>query len=84
MVIAPPPSWDSAVSPCFRGFLAFLHRHFPPHSLPSHPLNPSLCSQHQPLPWDCSTIPKLQLPAAVPSRGSTALSGVGMAAARTV
>ena len=57
---------DSAVSPCFHGCLAFLHRHFPPQSPPSHPLNPSLHSQ-QPLPWDCSTILKLQLPASAPS-----------------
>ena len=36
MVMAPPAMHDSAVSPCFRGCLAFLHRHFPP-SPPSHP-----------------------------------------------
>nr|XP_020772408.1 DNA-directed RNA polymerase I subunit RPA43 isoform X1 [Odocoileus virginianus texanus] len=41
---------------------------FPWRSPPSHPLNPSRCSQPQPSPWDCSTIPKLQLPAAMPSR----------------
>ena len=68
MVMAPPPVSDSAVPPYFHGCLTFLHRHFPPQSPPSHPLDPSLCSQQQPLPWDCSTIPKLQLPAAVPSR----------------
>ena len=39
------------------------HRHLPPPSPPSHPLDPSLHSQQQPLPWDCSTIPKFQLPA---------------------
>ena len=83
MVMAPPPTHDSAVSPCFCGCLAFLHRHFPPQSPPSHPLNPSLHSQ-QPLPWDCSTILKLQLPASAPSRGGAFLSGVCMAAARTV
>ena len=66
---------DSAVSPYFRGCQAFLHRHFPPQSPPSHPLDLSLHSQQQPLPWDCSTIPKLQLPAAVPFRGSMSLSG---------
>ena len=38
-------------------------------SPPSHPLDPSLCSQQQPSPWDCSTIPKLHFPAAVSSRG---------------
>ena len=30
---------------CFHGCLAFLQRHFPPHSAPSHPLSLSLCSQ---------------------------------------
>ena len=30
MVMAPPPTRDSAVSPCFHGCLTFLHRHFPP------------------------------------------------------
>ena len=44
--------------------LAFLHRYFPPRSPPTHPLDQSLCRQQQP-----STIPKLQLSAAVPSRG---------------
>ena len=58
------PTHDSAVSPCFHGCLAFLHRHFPPQSPPSPPLDLSLHSQQQPSPWDCSTIPKLQLPAA--------------------
>ena len=60
------------------------HRHLPPPSPPSHPLDPSLHSQQQPLSWDCSTIPKLQLPAAAPSRGPASLSGVRVAAARTV
>ena len=69
MVMAPPSTCDSAVSPCFHGCLAFLHRHFPLQSPPSHPVDLSLCSQQQPSPWDCSTIPKLQLPAAAPSRG---------------
>ena len=50
----------------------------------SHPLDPSLHSQKQPSPWDCSTIPKRQLPAAMPSRGSASLSGVCLAAPRTV
>ena len=57
MVMAPPPTRDSAVSPNFHGFPGFLHRHFPPHSPPPHPLNSSLHSQQQPLPWDCSTVP---------------------------
>ena len=38
MVMAPPLTRDSAVSPCFHGCLAFLHQHFPPQSPPSHPL----------------------------------------------
>ena len=84
MVMAPPPTCDSAILLCFHGCPAFLHRHFPRQSPPSHPLNLSLCSQQQPSPWDCSTIPKLQLPAAVPSRGPVSLSRVCMAAARTV
>ena len=82
--MAPSPSHDSAVSPCFRGCLAFLHWHFPPRSPPSHALNPSLHSQQQPLPWDCSIILKLQLPAAVPYRGPAFLSRVCMAVARSV
>ena len=84
MVMAPPAMHDSAVSPCFHGCLAFLHRHFPSRWPPSHPLNSSCCSQQQPSLWDCSTIPKLQLPAAVPSRRPLFLSGVCMATARTV
>ena len=70
------PKRDSAVSPRFHGCLAFLHRHFPPQSPPSHPLDKSLHSQQQPSLWDCSTIPKLQLPAAAPSRGSASPSWV--------
>ena len=84
MVMAPPPMSDAAVPPCFHGCLTFLHRHFPPQSPPSHPLNLSLHSQQKPSPWDCSTIPKLQLSAAAPSRGPASLSRVRMAAARTV
>ena len=49
---------------------------FPTRSPPSHPISPSLCSQQQPLPWGCSTIPKLQLPTALPSRGPVSLSVV--------
>ena len=45
MVMAPPSTRDSAVSPCFHGCLAFLHRHFSPGSPPSHTLHPSLHSQ---------------------------------------
>ena len=84
MVMAPLASRDSAISPCFHSCLAFLHRHFPPRPPPSNSHDLSLCSQRQPLPWDCSTIPKLQLPATAPSRGSTSLSGACVAVARTV
>ena len=84
MVMAPPPTHDSAVSPFFRGCLAFLHRHFPPQSPLSPPLDPSLHSQQQSLPWVRSTVPKLQLPAAAPSRGPSSLFGVCMAGASTV
>ena len=83
MVIAPDAACDSAVLLCFYVSLAFLHQHFPPWS-PSHPLNLPLCSQQQPSPWDCSTIPKLQLPAVAPSREPGFLSSICMAAARTV
>ena len=83
-VMAPPPTRDSAVSPCFHGCPAFLHRHLPPQPPLSYPLNPSLRSQQQSSPWDGSTIPKLQLPATAPSRGPVSLSGVCMSAARTV
>ena len=82
IVMAPTPMRDSALSPCFRGCPAFLHRHFPPQSPPSHPLYPSLHGQQQPLPWDCSIIPKFQLLAAAPSRGPASLSRVCMAAPR--
>ena len=51
MVMAPSPMRDSAVSPCFHGHLAFLHRHFSSQSPPSPPLDLSLCSQQQPSPW---------------------------------
>ena len=76
VVMAPPPTGDSAVSPCFHGCLAFLHQHIPTPSLPSHPLSPSFHSKHQTSPWDCSTIPKLQLPAAAPSRGPVRVQGM--------
>ena len=66
MVMAPPTTCDSAVSPCFSGCLTFLHRHFPPVS--SLTSLQSVCSQQQPSPWDCSTIPQLQLPATASSR----------------
>ena len=57
---------------------------FLPQSPLSHPLGPSLHSKQQPSPWDCSTIPKLQLPATASSRGPASLCRVCMAVARTV
>ena len=84
MVMAPPHTPDSAVSPCFHDCLALLHWHFPTWSPPSHPLDLSLCSQQQPLHCDCSTILKLQLPAAAPSRRPTFLPGIYIGLARTV
>ena len=84
MVLAPPTACHSAVLSCFHSCLAFFHHHFLPRSPPSNPLSPSLHSQQQPLPWDCSTIPKLQLPVTAPSRGPAFLSGVCMAAVKTV
>ena len=52
-------------------------------SPPSHPLDPSLCSQQQHSPWDCSTTPKLQLPATAPAKEPAYPSEVCMAATRT-
>ena len=43
---------DSAVSPCFHGYLTFLHKHLPPQSPPSHPVDPSLHTEQQPSPWE--------------------------------
>ena len=84
MVMPPPPTGDSALSPCFHGCLVFLHRHFPPRSPPSHPLDLSLHSQQQPSHWDCSTIPKFQLPAGAPSRRPVFLPSICMAVTRAV
>ena len=71
-----PHSWLNCIS-LLPWLPTFLHRHFPPQSPSSHSLDLSLHSQQQPLPWDCSPIPKLQLPATMPSR-------VCMTAARAV
>ena len=76
MVKAPPPTRDSAVPPCFHGCPAFLHRHFPPQSPPSPPLDLSLHSQQQPSPWDCPTIPKLQLPCSAFQETSVSVRGL--------
>ena len=69
MVMAPPTTCYSAVSPssmdaCLSS-TDISHYSLFPHI----PSIPSLCSQQQPSYWDFSTIPKLQLQAAVPSRG---------------
>ena len=82
MVTAPPAVCDSAVLPCYGGCPASLPNHFPPQSPLSHRLHPSLCSQQQPSPWECSTIPKFQLPEAAPSRGRAPLFGVRKTVAR--
>ena len=72
------PTCDSAVSPCFHGFPAFLHRHFPPQSLPHIPL------------IHLSTVNSSPRPGIAPAssrcafQGTCTLSGVCMAAARTV
>ena len=84
MVMSPPATAGFSSIALLPWCLAFFHRHFPPRSPPSHPLDPSLHSQQPPSPWDCSMIPKLQLPAAAPSRGTASLFRVCMAAARTV
>jgi len=51
IVMVPPPMHDSAVSPYFHGCPAFLHRHSPPQSPPSHPFDLSLHSQSLALGW---------------------------------
>ena len=85
MVMAPPPHVTqqyhlASMAAC----LAFLHRPFPSQSPPSHPPDPVSPQSTAALAWGCSTIPKLQLPAAAPSSGPASLSGQCMAAARTV
>ena len=82
MVMAPTPIHDSAVSPYFHVCPTFPYRHFPPQSPASLPLDPSLCSQQQPSPWDCSMIPKFQLQATAPSRRLASLSRLCMAVAK--
>jgi len=70
MVMAPPSMCDSVVSSYLHGCPPFLHRHFPPKSPPSYLLHLCLPSQQQPSPWNCSTIPKLQLPASAQVHGT--------------
>ena len=83
-VMAPSPMCVSAVLPCFHDARLSSTGFSQPQSPLSHPLNLSLGSQQQPLPWDYSTIPKLQFPDAMPFRAPASLSRVHMAAARTV
>ena len=83
MVMAPAPTRTQ------QYHLASMVPGFPPPVFPTTissltSPDPSLRSQQQPSPWDCSTIPKLQLPAAAPSRGPASLSRVCMPVARTV
>ena len=66
MVMVPPPMHGSAVLPCFHGCLAFLHRHFPLQSPPSHPLGPSLHSQQQSTPTHPGVAPQSLNPSSQP------------------
>ena len=84
MAMVPPPMHDSVVSLCFHGCPAFLHMHFHHNLLPYIPSIHLSTVNSSPCPGIAPQIPKLQLPTAAPSRGSTSLSGVCMAAARTV
>ena len=66
-VMAPPTRWYSEVSLCFHGYLAFLHRRFPPQCPPSHPcslslsaVNSSSCSGIAPQ-FPCSSSQPLHL-----------------------
>ena len=72
--MAPSPARNSAVSPWLHGCLVFLHRDFPLRSPPSRPIGPSPHSQQQTLPWDCSPIPMLLVPATVCTVGYTSQS----------
>ena len=56
MAMAPPTHMTQQY--CLPSMAAWLSSTSISHrSPPSHPFNPSLCSQQQPMPWDCSTIP---------------------------
>ena len=74
-VRTPPHACDSAVFPCLYGCLAFLQVHSLLRSPPSHPLRLSPQNKQQSLPWGCSPIPMLQLPATY-SGGLVSLSMV--------
>ena len=83
MVMAPPPTHDSAVSPCFHGYLAFFHRHFPPVSSLTSPQSVSLQSTAA-LALGLLPVRKRQLLATAPSRRPAFLPSICMAVARTV
>ena len=72
--MAPPPTRDSAVLPCFHGCLVFLHRYFPT-TISSLTSPQSVSPQSTAALALGSTIPQLQLLAVVPSRGPEFLSG---------
>ena len=74
--MTPHPACDSAVVPCLHGFQALLQKHSLWPYLLSCLLLPSLWSEKQSSPWDCSPIPTLQLPAITRSSGLAFLSGV--------
>ena len=75
MVIAPPLIPDLAVSLCLHA--AWLSSTgISPHNLLLHILLIHLHNQQQPSPLNCSTIPKFQLPSAMPSRGPVPVQGM--------
>ena len=80
MVMALPPTCDSAVSPCFHGCLAFFYRHFPLVSSLTSPRSLSLQSTAA-LTLESLHTPQTPAPSCCGFLGT--LSGVCMAAART-
>ena len=83
-VMASSCAHDSALLPCLYGHSAFLQRHFLPWSPPACPLILSPHSQQQTLPWDCSPISMIQLPATKHARELVSLSRVCRATARII
>ena len=77
----PPHACDSAVFPCLYGCLAFLQVHSLLRSPPSHPLRLSPQNKQQSLPWGCSPIPMLQLPATMHTKELSSLTGAHRAVA---
>ena len=69
VVMAPPPMHDLAVLPCFHGCPAFLCRHFPAQSPPSHPLIHLSAVNSSPHPGIAPQFLNSHLPASAPSRG---------------